>query len=574
MARLLSFLRKLRRRSFRMSRTLFWYVFKDLLKIFLTASGALAGIMSFGGLLRPLTQNGLDGAQVLLLIRYSLPAMSTYSLPVAALFATTWVYGRMAADNEVTACRASGISFLAMCAPAMLLGIFVSVLSLYMLCFTVPWDTLNIERVVVSNIGKVIVHQIEQTHETHFGFFTVFAQEAKMLDTDPNKPNQQAVLLRGPMIVSFAKPKPNDLWFNVAKEFYMAREAIAYIDQDPQEGSAKLTVQLTDGVKFPRRFSGPKSEQGGVAAAEFGPVDVPSRLGQKTKFMDIFALKQLERAPELGQEVQNVTRAFIAADQAATFNRQIAAALNSPAGRWVVQLGGDTFTVSRADPIAGVQGGSVVMSSNKGGRPIVFRQESGGQVRLTAEARAAHIDTDADNAHDQLIVTVTLQDVLVDSGDTQTPKTELPRRLVLPMSPEIAAMKARTPQDYIQASAYPGQQRQKLWFEWNDLINHVSSELHARAAFVVSCLLLVCVGASLGMMFRSGNFLTAFAVSVVPAMLSVVLIVTGQHTAESTPANIGVGGANPLAVGIAVIWAGNVMIGAAAIGLLTWLQRQ
>ena len=108
-----------------MSRTLFWYVFKDLLKIFLTASGALAGIMSFGGLLRPLTQNGLDGAQVLLLIRYSLPAMSTYSLPVAALFATTWVYGRMAADNEVTACRASGISFLAMCAPAMLLGIFV-----------------------------------------------------------------------------------------------------------------------------------------------------------------------------------------------------------------------------------------------------------------------------------------------------------------------------------------------------------------------------------------------------------------------------------------------------------------
>src|SRR5450755_3616317 len=118
-----------------MSRTLFWYVFKDLMKIFFMSSGALAGIMSFAGLLRPLTQNGLDGWQVALLLRYLMPAMSTYSLPVAALFATTVVYGRMSADNEVTACRASGISFLSMTMPAMLLGIFVASVSMFLLCF-------------------------------------------------------------------------------------------------------------------------------------------------------------------------------------------------------------------------------------------------------------------------------------------------------------------------------------------------------------------------------------------------------------------------------------------------------
>src|SRR5438876_9448049 len=113
--------------------TLCRYIFVDLLRIFLMASGTLAGIMSFGGLLRPLTQNGLDGAQILLLIRYSMPAMSTYSLPVAALFATTWVYGRMAADNEITACRACGIHFIAMSTPAMLLGLLVAVMPMYRL---------------------------------------------------------------------------------------------------------------------------------------------------------------------------------------------------------------------------------------------------------------------------------------------------------------------------------------------------------------------------------------------------------------------------------------------------------
>jgi lipopolysaccharide export LptBFGC system permease protein LptF len=182
-----------------LGRTLFWYVFKDLVKIFFMASGALAGIMSFAALLRPLTQNGLDGSQVVLLLRYMMPAMSTYSLPVAALFATTVVYGRMSADNELTACRASGISFLMMSTPAMLLGLTVAFGSAFLLCFTVPTATQKIEQVIVSNLGNLIVHQIEQTHETHFGppsanSVTIFAQDATLAPSDPSKPDDSAVV--------------------------------------------------------------------------------------------------------------------------------------------------------------------------------------------------------------------------------------------------------------------------------------------------------------------------------------------------------------------------------------------
>src|SRR5579862_8166885 len=93
-------------------RTLFWYIFRDLFKIFAMANGALAGIMSFGGLLRPLTHQGLDIGQVGKLLAYFNMAMLTYSLPIAALFATTVVYGRLSADNELTACRAGGMSHL------------------------------------------------------------------------------------------------------------------------------------------------------------------------------------------------------------------------------------------------------------------------------------------------------------------------------------------------------------------------------------------------------------------------------------------------------------------------------
>jgi len=42
------------------------------------------------------------------------PAMTTYSFPIAALFATTVVYGRLSADNELTACKAGGISLISL----------------------------------------------------------------------------------------------------------------------------------------------------------------------------------------------------------------------------------------------------------------------------------------------------------------------------------------------------------------------------------------------------------------------------------------------------------------------------
>jgi hypothetical protein len=161
-----------------MGRTLFWYVFKDLVKIFMMASGALAGIMSFGGLLRPLTQQGLDAGQVSKMLGYFTFPMMAYSLPVAALFAATMVYGRLSADNELTACRAGGISHLGSAMPAFVLGLGVALLSMVMLCFVVPIYTLKVEQVIYSNLAKLIANKIERTHEIPFGDFNVFAQKA------------------------------------------------------------------------------------------------------------------------------------------------------------------------------------------------------------------------------------------------------------------------------------------------------------------------------------------------------------------------------------------------------------
>jgi len=233
-----------------MSNTLFRYIFKDLLRIFLLTSGALAGIMSFGGLLRPLTEHGLDAAQAAKMLSYFMPAMMTYSLPIAALFATTVVYGRLAADNELVACRAAGISFFSIGMPALVLGLTVALVSLLFLCFIVPVFTLKVERVIYSNLAQLISNEIERTHQIKFQDTTIFAQEAQVAEDDPKHPEEQVVSLGGVMIVSYEKQDSSvkdTTALLVPREFYLAKQVTIFIRRDRQDNYTLEAILETPG---------------------------------------------------------------------------------------------------------------------------------------------------------------------------------------------------------------------------------------------------------------------------------------------------------------------------------------
>jgi hypothetical protein len=180
------------------------------------------------------------------------------------------------------------------------------------------------------------------------------------------------------------------------------------------------------------------------------------------------------------------------------------------------------------------------------------------------------VTPDPDN--NQAFIALDMKDAIIDASESQTP-APMSRRFAVQLSPQVAAFKYRTFEQCSSEHTRDTRATEKLLFAWTDMVNHVVSEINARAAFVVSCLLLVLVGSSLGMMFRSGNFLTAFAVSVIPAMLSTVLIVTGQHTVEATPTHL-LSETTPMTLGLSVIWSGNVLIGLTALVLLFRLQRK
>lgn len=578
------------------SRTLFWYIFRDLLRIFLMASAGLAGIMSFGGLLRPLTEHGLDSSQVTKMLAYFMPAMTTYSFPIAALFATTMVYGRLSADNELTACRAGGISFLSLTTPALVLGLIVSLISLLFLCFIVPTFTLKVEQVVYSNLAQLVQNRIERTHVIKLDKFNVYAQSAKVLPPEPTQDQpeptarkrksndagvDQRVELVAPMIVSysFTDPGPDApegvLKMPIANEFWMAKRAVAYIHQKREE--VGLTVVLENASKFARNTATSKpAVEYTVRATQFGPMPMRSPIDEDPKFMTIDALKAMFEAPETSRRLQEQLFQLIREEQANDYLKQIRQTL-SDTGRFVFKGDDEDVVLYRGDLEGDLRKNDTELVLQSKPRPEARQVKlavltKDGQTKSVDEAMEMRVKAtarwDANTAEDEQTIDVEIEgfDVVIQTEDETARHKKFTRSVVaLPMPDDLKPLRYNTPRYYLQSGRLSRTANAALKHEQYRLLSKLQSEIHSRASFAISCLVLVMTGCALGMLFRTSNFLNAFAVSFVPAILCIVLIVTGQQICNH--ANNGTG------MGLAFIWSGNAIVLTLAVTLIAKLQR-
>ena len=75
---------------------------------------------------------GVDPVAIAQLIGYSAPYLLVYTLPMAMLVAVLLAFGRLSADHELTAIRASGISLARVTRPVLLLALALSVFTFYL----------------------------------------------------------------------------------------------------------------------------------------------------------------------------------------------------------------------------------------------------------------------------------------------------------------------------------------------------------------------------------------------------------------------------------------------------------
>jgi len=148
--------------------TLHRYIFGELLKVFVLATIALTLMLTLGLLIQQTQEFGVGPDQALHLLGYLIPITLTFVLPMGALFASALIYGRFASDNELNACRASGVSLTTLIYPGLCLAIAVATTTLILSFHVVPSFVHRAEKSLKANFKQILFRNVQRK-----GYYTL-----------------------------------------------------------------------------------------------------------------------------------------------------------------------------------------------------------------------------------------------------------------------------------------------------------------------------------------------------------------------------------------------------------------
>ncbi|MEL7087760.1 MAG: LptF/LptG family permease, partial [Planctomycetota bacterium] len=142
--------------------TLYKYILRETGKLLLLTTLVLVVVMSFGAAVQPMSEGKLSAGLLVKFVLFTAPTVLGFALPFAGAFASTLVFIRLANDNEIVACSASGISYLRILAPVFGLGLVLTGGMLFLANSVVPSFYRLAERTVESDAITLLVTQLNQ----------------------------------------------------------------------------------------------------------------------------------------------------------------------------------------------------------------------------------------------------------------------------------------------------------------------------------------------------------------------------------------------------------------------------
>jgi hypothetical protein len=314
-----------------------------------------------------------------------------------------------------------------------------------------------------------------------------------------------------------------------------------------------------------------------VRETSFNSDPFPSPVRENVKFMPIGAIKRILGHPDESLKIRTLVVDFIRQDQEQEFLNHLMKSLTGASGQATFNAGGgERYLMTRGNCPVEIRGEKLFIGPPKlpTDAPAGLRR-LGSQVGLNATAQQIRVRCWPDAETGEVKIEADLIDAVDKRSDDKTAHSSYAEDFDIPMPAYLREMETQRNAAYYakDPDADPDEQM-RLNKELLRLKNSAISEAHARVSFALSCLILVMVGCALGMMFKSGNFLSAFALSVAPALMSIVLVVTGQHVCENIPYILPKHFDDPLQMGLYLIWSGNAVVLIIAVSLLWRLQKQ
>jgi len=575
-------------------KTLHMYIARDLVKVGLLALIGFTLVMTVFGVIEPMRKQGMAPRMVVTLFGYTLPVMLSLTLPIASLLATTMVYGRFSQDRELLACRASGISTMTLLKPAFVLGALVTVASLLLHFMVAPYMAAMGAQAAREDIRDILYHKLRTRGSFRYGKFTIHADYVDPVNNAvggivvvQSKGDETTIFSASMAKVRFGKDEKGDRYamLYLRDPTGMRVGSREKIEQKDMLGTVPLTHVIKEDPSWYNWSKLLRTLRNPVENA-----DVRRALGGIRRLLthDVLAdrvtksIRENRTYQELGhQNVQYAVRAASAVRNSTgqTTLKAIDAA-NRPdpleLASWpaMARLAGDSLMRVQVIELRDGQVRKIVTGDSGKIIPEILAGLSSSRDRLPQRYSARTIITleISDNVSEEVFSESGVQRLRHQrwvTGRSQMPADI--RRYVERI--DLVEM-YREPEKFTVTKAIHRMVENIKTRRLPRLIARIQAELHSRAAYCLSCFLLVCIGAALGVIFRGGQLVSAFALAVAPAAVVIVVILMGKEMIR----NPSVGYVNLAVVevksGIVVIWTGLAGLLAITVFIYARLMRR
>ena len=536
--------------------TLHRYIFRELLKVFVLASLALTVILSLGSILRPVQEYGVGPRQVVAIMLYFLPITLTFVLPMAALFAGALVYGRFAGDNELDACRASGISLLTLVYPGLMLAIVVAIANLVLSFYVMPVFVHRAEMSLKADAKQILFRNVQRRPYYKLppdGRYLIYADEANLQDNTLS--GVIVTEVKNDKIEKIIAAQKAKVSFNPSERFQEVQITAFKTDQ---MGSGDETWFYAEWLSVTSEFGSLLSDD-----IKFKKIDEMKVI--KSDLMQFYPIAKSAR-----ETFAQLTVELLAQDIANKMAGNTGGFYRLHSGEKLVEF--TCNNVVAAEKKVELSGDVVVIESDVAGEDAAkgrcsLRVAEDGKVILYLEG-------------DELAPTLTMDIYnakVEQSGDLKM--RHIIRGLVLPQAVEAVTTGLRTEDGGLviegltqRLSALrkePSREfkvlQSKLQREMQKTLAQIGAEIQSRLVFGIGCVPMILIGISLGIIKKGGHLLSAFGASCVPAGVLIVCIMSGKDIAK----NLG----SQSISGVAVMWAGLAVLSLFAIEIYRRLLR-
>lgn len=154
-------------------RRITWYVLSELLLVFTVTLTGITLMIILAGVATEGMRVGLGLGAILRLVPYFFPVALQISVPATILMASSSVFGRMSADNEIVALKSMGISPIAVLKPAFFLAFSFSLVAVWINDIAVSWGRTGMYRVVLESVEQVAYRMLKTQRTYQSQGFTI-----------------------------------------------------------------------------------------------------------------------------------------------------------------------------------------------------------------------------------------------------------------------------------------------------------------------------------------------------------------------------------------------------------------